>query len=460
MKEGQAELREGQRALLEITARLEAKVLPRAEPQRAAPLSPELQNAARTVLERGSLEQRAVAEIALNRHAEAGALLSQLKRDVVGDAFRLLLLEGHNWYRAGEYEQAITPYRQAVALRPEDGPARHSLALALVYSPLGDRAAHLAEAIQLCDQLLATEEAGTKFWAELQRTRAIAFCEMPLGDRRANLRQGIEGFRRALDVVTRDANPGEWAALQANLGLALGTGGGAAGASDAEMAVACFEAALAAAPAAEDPRWRGITLHNLGYALSRRRSGERKQNLDTAVQACEEALAMQDSKTAPVDRARTQITLGTIWLSYTREKFGDKSREALASLEAALGLLTKSREPLQWARANNAAAEACLLAPGEPGGKARRALVHAGESLSVTSAETNPFHWAEANERLGDAWSLLASEQADANERAIRAYRSALSCFAGISTARRAQNVRVKLERLTEQGKSGSGGDA
>lgn len=83
-------------------------------------LPPELLAKARELQERGNREQQAVAAIALKQHAEADRLIQDLKRDPLAEAFRLLTLEGENWYNAGQFASAIQPYEQALALRPDD----------------------------------------------------------------------------------------------------------------------------------------------------------------------------------------------------------------------------------------------------------------------------------------------------------------------------------------------------
>lgn len=51
-----------------------------------------------------------LAAIALKQHAEADRLIQNPKREPLAEAFRLLALEGDNWYNAGEFDRAIGPY--------------------------------------------------------------------------------------------------------------------------------------------------------------------------------------------------------------------------------------------------------------------------------------------------------------------------------------------------------------
>lgn len=83
-------------------------------------LPPELLEKAKLLLQRGTKEQQAVAEIALKHHDQADRLIQDLKKEPLAEAFRLLSLEGDNWYNAGEFDKAIPPYEQAWALQPDN----------------------------------------------------------------------------------------------------------------------------------------------------------------------------------------------------------------------------------------------------------------------------------------------------------------------------------------------------
>ena len=108
-------------------------------------LAPELIEQAKILLQRGNREQQALAEIALKNHAAADRIIQDLKKDPVAEAFRVLTLEGDNWYNAGEYDRAIEPYEQALALRRKDIQARTNAALAHLQTQRGDTVAHLNE---------------------------------------------------------------------------------------------------------------------------------------------------------------------------------------------------------------------------------------------------------------------------------------------------------------------------
>ena len=146
---------------------------------RPDPLPPELIEKAKTLLEEGTAEQQALAKIALKQHDEADRIIQELKSkpgNPLDEAFRLLTLEGDNWYQAGEFDKAIEPYEKALALRPEDVQARRN-ACRRQFCPLGKHRRPSAA---------GDRTGGGDAQARRPRIpRAMARCagKMPTGDR-------------------------------------------------------------------------------------------------------------------------------------------------------------------------------------------------------------------------------------------------------------------------------------
>ena len=67
---------------------------------------------AKFLTEFGNAEQQALGYIFLKRHAEADRIIQGLKSqpgNPIDEAFRLLTMEGNNWYQAGDPDKAIGP---------------------------------------------------------------------------------------------------------------------------------------------------------------------------------------------------------------------------------------------------------------------------------------------------------------------------------------------------------------
>ena len=277
---------------------------------------------AKILLQRGDREQQALAEIALKNHAAADRIIQDLKKDPVAEAFRVLTLEGNNWYNAGEYDRAIGPYEQALALRPKDIEARTNAAVAHQQTQFGDTGAHLNRAVELFTGSLILAPAVSENWAMTQNNLGIALKTQ--GERTEGaagtqlLAEAVTAYRKALEVYTRAALPQGWAATQNNLGTALQTQGerteGAAGAQLLVEAVTAHRQALEVYTRAALPQDWAMTQNNLGIAL--KTQGERTEGaagtqlLAEAVAAHRQALEVRTRAALPQRWAMTQNNLG------------------------------------------------------------------------------------------------------------------------------------------------------
>ena len=192
-----------------------------------AELSPELLEQAKILLKRGNREQQALAEIALKNHAEANAIIQELKKDPLAEAFRLLTYEGNNWYQAGQPDKAIPAYQKALALQPDSFAAKNALALTHVVARLGDSRSHLQLAKKLFNENLIKSKLTEiqKEWAKTKNNLCVVMKEHGIHSRdsEANslLEDAIEDCHSALEVRTRKDFPQDWAQTQLNLGAAL-----------------------------------------------------------------------------------------------------------------------------------------------------------------------------------------------------------------------------------------------
>ncbi len=127
---------EKQDELKDVNKQLLAAIAPKplADGQtKPGPLPPEIIEKAKLLLQQGNAEQRVLGMIALKQHHEANRIIQEMKvqpGNPIDEAFLLLMLEGDNWYQAGEFDKAIGPYEQALAIRPEDFRARNGVLLA------------------------------------------------------------------------------------------------------------------------------------------------------------------------------------------------------------------------------------------------------------------------------------------------------------------------------------------
>ena len=269
------QVRQGEQATKQDLAETEARIRAMLEANKQGgvdptqqPWPPELIERAKVLLERGTKEQRAVAEIALRNHAAADAIIQELKALPLAELFRLLTLEGDNWYQAGEFDRAVGPYEQALALRPDDFTARNNAAVAHARARLGNLSEHRMRAIELFRGTLDRVPAGSPNWAVTQNNLGNAYRGLPTGDRGKNLARAIACYERALTVWTKGAHPVDWAGTQNNLGLAYaGLPTGDRG-ENLARAIACYEQALTVWTKGAHPVEWATAQHNGAIALA------------------------------------------------------------------------------------------------------------------------------------------------------------------------------------------------
>jgi hypothetical protein len=367
-------------------------------------LPPELIAKAQELAERGNKQQQAVAAIALRQHAAADRLIQDLKREPLAEAFRLLTLEGDNWYNAGAFDRAIEPYKQALALRPEDPRAMNNAAIAHEGARLGDIAAHQREAIALLTQAQDTwtREAQPADWAKTQNNLGNAWANMPTGDRAQNLHQAIAYYRLALEARTREAHPKGWAMTQNNLGIAWRSMPTGDRAENIGKAIAAYGHALEVLTRETHPVEWATTQNNLGVAWSNIPTGDRAENLGIAIAAYGLALKVRTCEAHPAEWAGTQINLGEAWRKMPTGDRAENLGKAIAAYRRALEVLTREAHPADWAATqNNLGLTWADMPTGDRAEDLGKAITAYGLALEVYTREARPADWAMTRFNLG-----------------------------------------------------------
>ena len=167
----------------------------------------------------------------------------------------------------------------------------------------------------------------------------------------ASLRVELESA--AASRANRDEDPDLWAATQNNLGNAyqeLPTGDRA---ENLQSAIAAYEAALRVFTEEDYPaNW--ATIHNnLGNAYGDQPTGDRVKNLRSALAAYDAALRVLTEEDYPANWATTQNNLGTAYVQLPIGDRGENLRSAITALEAALRVYTEEGYPAEWAMTTN-----------------------------------------------------------------------------------------------------------
>jgi len=156
----------------------------------------------------------------------------------------------------------------------------------------------------------------------------------------------VAAYRAALEEMTRERVPLQWAMTQNNLGNARAMlGQRESGTARLEEAVAAFHAALKERTRERVPLDWAATQNNLGNVL--RELGERESGtawLEEAVAAFHAALKERTRERVPLDWAATQNSLGNALAALgQRENRTVRLEEAVAAYRAALEEMTRER---------------------------------------------------------------------------------------------------------------------
>ncbi|MFN8442543.1 MAG: tetratricopeptide repeat protein [Caldilineaceae bacterium] len=137
-------------------------------------------------------------------------------------------------------------------------------------------------------------------------------------DHAENLERAIAAYEQALQVMTRQAMPVEWATTTMNLATAYKNRIRGERAENLERAIAAYEQALQVRTRQAMPVDWAQTTMNLANAYKNRIRGERAENLERAIAAYEQALQVMTRQAMPVEWATTTSNLATAYYSRIR----------------------------------------------------------------------------------------------------------------------------------------------
>ena len=303
----------------------------------------------------------------------------------------------------------------------------------------GDKAS-LSEAVKAYYAALEelTRERAPLQWAMTQTNLGnalIALGELEGGT--ARLEEAVKAYYAVLEIFKREQAPLLWAMAQSNLGVALeALGERESGTARLEDAVKAYNAALEERKRELVPLDWAATENNLGNALAR--LGERESGtarLEDAVKAYNAALEERKRELVPLDWAATKNNLGFALLMLG-QKLGQREngttllKEAVAALRAALEERKRELVPLDWATTENNLGEALLaLAQRENGTTLlAEAVVALRAALEERKRERVPLDWAMTQSNLGFALLMVGQRENGTAllEKAVAAFRAAL----------------------------------
>ncbi|MBL8760134.1 MAG: hypothetical protein JNL50_02435 [Phycisphaerae bacterium] len=434
---------------------IESQKQPGVDPS-SVPVPPDVLAAAHALTKSKDARERAQAAIVLKKWDDAKKEIDAFNASPVEDeVFRNKTIQGNYYYAQQRFDEAVTPYEVAFALRPKDWRARNSLSITLQQCKLGDIGTNLRRAIGIHKGSLSISDLAREDWAMTQNNLGIALGSQALagegGERARLLGESVAAYREALKVYTRDALPQAWAMTQCNLGNALRDQARAAKGQDHDRllgeSVAAYRQALSVYTRDALPlQWAAIQI-NLGVAQSDQarasEGGERARLLGESVAAYRQALSVCTHDALPLQWAATQNNLGNALRGQATASTGlERARllgEAIAAYFEALMVRTRDSLPQDWAATQNNLGHALRdQALAREGSERARLLGEAiaafRQSLSVYSRDALPQDWAATQNNLGNALRDQAlaregSERARLLGEAIEAHLQALSVY-------------------------------
>jgi tetratricopeptide (TPR) repeat protein len=241
----------------------------------------------------------------------------------------------------------------------------------------------------------------------------------------ARLKEAIETHRAALQELSRESTPFDWAKEQNNLGNALSQlGDRESGTERYEEAIRAYRQALAASTREQAPLDWGLMENNLGAVLYK------VGKYDDAVAADRAAMEEWTRERVPLQWAMAQTNLALALAALGTKGGTAKLEEAVAAYRSALEELTRQRVPMRWAQTMTGLGIVLqLLGLREAGGShLEEAIAHFRAALEEWTRDRDPQGWAEAQYHLATALEALGERESGTSrlEEAVAAYGAAL----------------------------------
>jgi tetratricopeptide (TPR) repeat protein len=342
------------------------------------------------------------------------------------------------WQQARDTEQRIRLGEQALAAEPTVEPwplpiprerfkAELSADLGALYltRTRGVSADNFEKAIEHLQAALkiVTREAEPQDWASAHNVLGIAYWQRIRGERADNQETAIAHFEAAQTVFSREAVPEQWAQLQNNLAVVYWSRIRGDRAQNVEEAIARFEGTLSVFTREKDPdRWAAAQ-NNLANAYGKRLRGDQADNREMAIAHLKAALSAFSRDTHPGQWAQAQNNLAIAYFARMRGDAATNQEEAIASFEAALGVFTRDATPQQWAQAqHNLGKTYAGRIQGKRTSNRQKAIASFEAALTVFTRDAAPLDHLRTSRLLGRVlleageWTRVAPIHASARE--------------------------------------------
>ncbi|WP_458789324.1 tetratricopeptide repeat protein [Adonisia turfae] len=201
---------------------------------------------------------------------------------------------------------------------------------------------------------------------------------------------------------TKDSS---WARQQYDLGVECHNRRTGERAENLEQALIAFENALAVFTHNRFSRDWANTQEWLGTIYSARIQGKRSENLEQAIDYYQNALQIYTRTTFPEYWARTQMNLGVTYQNRIRGEHSENLEQAIDCYKNALQILTRNEFPEYWARTQmNLGVAYQNRTQGERSENLEQAIDCYQNTLQVHTRSAFPEYWARTQQNLANVY--------------------------------------------------------
>ncbi|MBD2387961.1 CHAT domain-containing protein [Cylindrospermum sp. FACHB-282] len=258
--------------------------------------------------------------------------------------------------------------------------------------------------------------------------------QFPLGNKEINSEIAVIGYEIGAEFIKTYKNNRinfVWAEVQANLSIVYVDRIRGDKSENLERAILACNVALTIVKRENYPHLWAALKNNLARAYCYRIDGDKSENLERAINLFKAALGIHTRELFPKEWAKLQMNLGDTYLNRVK---GDKSENldaALVYLSSALDVYTKDAFPALWANSLNTLGAIFLqIIKGDHAENLEMSIGCLKAALQVYQYEVYPYDWAKTNLNLANAYrDRIIGNSIDDLIISIGSYQAALQVY-------------------------------
>ncbi|MEH1861886.1 MAG: CHAT domain-containing tetratricopeptide repeat protein [Nostoc sp.] len=237
----------------------------------------------------------------------------------------------------------------------------------------------------------------------------VDFCtllgQFPLGNSAINLEISITGLEAVAKIFNRQIVPEIWANIQLSLAPAYRHRIRGNRADNQEKAIAaCNNGLLIYTSDSFIKEWASLQ-SNLGLVYTDRITGDKAENIEKSISCYETALKVVNRAQLPELWGTLQNNLGNAYLCRIQGDKAQNLEKAIACYQVALQVRTRSASPYYWASSqNNLGSAYAQRILGNKQKNLEKAISSYINALEVYTISDYPQRWAETKTSLGNTY--------------------------------------------------------